>query len=132
MIITTRCRSEATVAVLAILLCSQVSGQLYSRTPSYHDQKPMKIAPYCQSLPLPLVSASDVLPHLQSDIAAADMAIRDALKKYLPPVGGVVVNLVYRDTILWTKGYGSIDMSGKKFIATKFTYKPFKRVLHRY
>lgn len=101
------------VCAVFFLLHAQVyvSGQLFDSRKS--NIKTVKLSPSCQSFPLPTVTPYDLKISLQDDIAEAEKAIETALKKYGPPVGGVVVNLVYRDTVLWTKGFGAIDMSGK-------------------
>ena len=96
---------------ILILLHTQVSGQLSDLRKS--STRTVKLSPSCQSFPLPTVNPSALQSSLQDDIAEAEKAIEVSLKKYGPSVGGVVVNLVYRDTVLWSKGFGAIDMSGK-------------------
>ena len=65
----------------------------------------------CTSPPAPSASPGDLLAKLQTTLDSAAQEISDALIEDHSP-GGVTVNLVYRDEVIWTKGFGLINESG--------------------
>ena len=66
----------------------------------------------CPSFPLPVANVSDVLSKLQPFLEEAAKNISAALKTDSSP-GGAVVSVVYKDSVIWTQGYGLINDSGK-------------------
>ena len=68
--------------------------------------------PFCPSYPLPAASPSDLLAKLEPFLEEAAKNISAALEEHKSP-GGAVVNVVYNDTVIWTKGFGLINDSGK-------------------
>lgn len=68
----------------------------------------------CPSHPLPVASSAALLSKLEPALQGAAANITAALQKDKSP-GGVVVSFVYRDTVLWTKGFGLINMSGNYY-----------------
>ena len=83
----------------------------------------------CASLPLASISASDLLSKLMqpsdgaktlSPIEAVESEIQQAMKGDEYP-GGVVLSLVYNNHgILWTKGFGMINISGQCYHECNF------------
>lgn len=67
----------------------------------------------CPSFPLPVASPSALLSKLEPALQEAAANITAALQRDKSP-GGVVVSFVYRDAVLWTKGFGLINASGKQ------------------
>ncbi len=65
----------------------------------------------CPAIPLPAASPSEVLSKLQPFLEEAAKNISAALEADKSP-GGVAINVVYNDTVLWTKGFGLINDSG--------------------
>ena len=65
----------------------------------------------CVTPPVPSASPGDLLAKLQTTLDSAAQEISDALAEDHSP-GGVTVNLVYRDEVIWTKGFGLINESG--------------------
>lgn len=70
----------------------------------------------CPAIPLPSASPSEVLHKLQPFLDEAEKNISAALEADKSP-GGVAVNVVYNDTVLWSKGFGLINESGMHLIS---------------
>ncbi len=72
------------------------------------------LSPFCQSHPRPIVKTEDILHAMtmQSSFKEAENKIQAALSGDKSP-GGVVVGLVYRDAMIWSQGFGLIDMKSE-------------------
>ena len=101
---------SAAVVLASLLLAVGESGRGLFKDSRLHTQKEIRAAT-CPDYPLPSASASDVLSKLQPFLTEAATNISAALKADNSP-GGAVVNLVYNDTVIWTKGFGLINDSG--------------------
>lgn len=72
----------------------------------------------CPNFPLPAVGASEVLAKLQPFLEAVVKNVSAALEKDKSP-GGVALGVVYNDTLIWSKGFGLINQSGKTSTLSK-------------
>lgn len=104
------------IAVLTILFylaaCTESDLHLWQRSSKPHFHK-LGAMPLCHSFPLPAATPSDLLAKLEPFLEEAAENISAALKEDNSP-GGAVVSVVYNDTMIWTKGSGLINDSGKK------------------
>ncbi len=66
----------------------------------------------CPAIPLPAASTSELLSKLQPFLDEAAKNISAALEADKSP-GGVAINVVYNDTVLWSKGFGVVNESGR-------------------
>ena len=66
---------------------------------------------YCTTHPSPSVEPDALKQALQYAFQEAEQKIQAALDQDKSP-GGVAVGFVYRDTLIWSKGFGLIDMKG--------------------
>lgn len=64
----------------------------------------------CPSYPYPVANASSLLAKMQPFLDQVGDKMSQALSS---SPGGAVVSIVYNDTIIWTKGFGLINMSGR-------------------
>ena len=106
----------ARVFVTALLVCC-TNGHLLSllRPPT-----PQHDFPLCPGHPLPVVDTSDVLARLRPVLDEAAKNISAILREDKAP-GGAVVGVVYRDTLIWSQGFGLINDSGVVHIWYKWT-----------
>ena len=72
---------------------------------------------FCQSHPRPIVKTEDILQAMtmQSSFKEAENKIQAALSEDKSP-GGAAVGLVYRDAMIWSQGFGLIDMKSENSI----------------
>ena len=103
------------IAVFTILFylaaCTESNLHLWQRSSKSHFHK-LGTIPLCHSFPLPAATPSDLLAKLEPFLEEAAKNISAALKEDNSP-GGAVVSVVYNDTVIWTKGSGLINDSGK-------------------
>ena len=97
-----------TIAICVLVFASNAAGILENLLKPLNPGLRNNL---CPPYPLPSASASDVLSKLQPFLTEAAANISAALKADNSP-GGAVVNLVYNDTVIWTKGFGLINDSG--------------------
>ncbi len=69
-------------------------------------------SPFCQSHPKPTVKTDDVLQAMQGSFIEAEKDIEAALSKEKAP-GGAAVSFVYKNAMIWNKGFGLIDMKSE-------------------
>ena len=98
---------------LLVLACLAVAsnGLLFSPHRDPVSGQP-KLPATCPGYPDPSASPADVADKLAEAFEAAEKEVAAILAKY-NATGGVAMSVVYRDTVLWTKGFGFINMSGK-------------------
>ena len=101
------------VFVTALLICC-ANGHLLSllqlrATPPPPEQSSF---PLCPGHPLPVVNASDILAKLQPLLDMAARNISAILREDKTP-GGAVLGVVYRDSLIWSQGFGLINDSGE-------------------
>ena len=66
----------------------------------------------CKSPPLPSLDTDALLSKLQPYLDQVDQNVQAALKED-KSTGGAVLSVVYKNTTIWTKGYGLVDMSSE-------------------
>ena len=101
----------ALVTALVLVACAESSLHPWKVSSRSHFPRSGAI-PLCPSYPLPAASPSDLLAKLEPFLEEAAKNISAALEEHKSP-GGAVVNVVYNDTVIWTKGFGLINDSGK-------------------
>jgi len=99
--------------LLAVLLTSYVGGAF--GVPLRPATTVRGDATLCPSYPLPTASASVLLVKLEPFLEEAVENISAVLQEDRSP-GGAVVSIVYNDTVIWTKGFGLINDSGKTLL----------------
>ena len=75
------------------------------------DKAPLTSQALCPSHPYPVIEPSAMQQFLAPFLEDVGNKMSTELKT---TPGGAVVSLVYRDTVIWTYGYGAINMSGKQ------------------
>ena len=102
-----------TVAALLLLLLSGSSALF--RGPSIYRKHNYGIPgpPFqlCPNLPQADLPADQLTSKLADHLKQADEQIKTAMMAAGNP-GGAVLSLVYKDTVLWTGGYGLKNMNG--------------------
>ncbi len=102
---------ELTTVSLCFLLlgCNALfkGPSMFSRTAGTPGP-PFKL---CYSLPEADLTADQLSSQLTDNLKQADEQIKQILQEDGTP-GGAVLSLVYRDTLLWTGGYGLKNMHG--------------------
>ena len=101
------------------LVCSGVVG-LKWRHDSTRERKLAASQILCPSYPYPAANASTMRtmldPFLQDFAKNASEALKNS-------PGGAVVSIVYNDTVIWTQGFGLINMSGEIFVQQNIAEK---------
>ena len=92
-------------ALIGLLACLTIGVEGLG----WRHNKPTSSETLCPSHPYPIANASEVLSKLQPFLDEAGKNMSEALAG---SPGGAVVNVVYKDTVIWTKGFGLINMSG--------------------
>lgn len=67
----------------------------------------------CPTVPHAAIDSMTLLTKLSTRLSDVDRAVAAALQADNSP-GGAVLTFVYKDTILWSKGYGLRNMSGMR------------------
>ena len=75
----------------------------------WRHNKPTSSETLCPSHPYPIANATELLSKLQPFLDESSKNMSEALAG---SPGGAVVNVVYKDTVIWTQGFGLINMSG--------------------
>lgn len=91
---------------ISLLFCGVVGLQDGNRA---RDKAPLASRVLCPSHPYPVLDPSTMQQILAPFLEEVGNKMSTELKT---TPGGAVVSLVYRDTIIWTYGYGAINMSG--------------------
>ena len=102
------------LAVLAVAMFSATSSDAlpFPARREHSTGAATKRAPAtCPAHPLPVASPATLLAKMEPTLERAAANVTAALHKEMSP-GGAVLSFVYRDTVLWTKGFGFINMSG--------------------
>ena len=68
----------------------------------------------CPTIPAATLDPTSLLSQLNSSLSDVDKAVAAALKEDNSP-GGAVLTVVYKNSVIWSKGYGLKNMSGKTF-----------------
>jgi len=65
----------------------------------------------CPTIPTATLDPVALLGQLNSSLSDLDKAVSAALEEDNSP-GGAVLTVVYKDSVIWSKGYGVKNMSG--------------------
>lgn len=103
---------------ISLLFCGVVGLQDGNRA---RDKAPLTSQVLCPSYPYPVVEPSAMQQILAPFLEDVGNKMSAELKT---TPGGAVVSLVYRDTVIWTYGYGAINMSGKQSATEICSYSP--------
>ena len=99
------------LAVVLLLPSPASSGMLNSLSEKAHATAPGP-PQLCPTHPLPSASASQLASLMAPALQEAEGKISAALKADNSP-GGAVLSLVYGDDVIWSKGFGLVNMSGR-------------------
>ena len=102
----------ALVTALTLVACAESSLHPWRVSSRSHFHRGGAV-PLCPSYPLPAASPTDLLAKLKPFLEEAAKNISAVLEEDKSP-GGAVVNVVYNDTVIWTKGFGLINDSGSE------------------
>ena len=75
------------------------------RSPVFLNSEP------CSNVPSATLDPKTLLAKLNATLLDVDKAVAAALVQDKSP-GGAVLSLLYKDTVLWSNGYGLRNMSG--------------------
>ena len=92
---------------LSLFFCGVVGQKWSSHT---REKTPHVSQTLCPSYPYPQADPSTVQKALGPFLEEVGKNMSRVLSE---TPGGAVVSVVYRDTVIWTRGVGAINMSGK-------------------
>ena len=104
----------ATILALVVALACEANG-LFKLKPRRKLENEDQGVTLCPATPLPVASASEVLSKLQPFLDEAEEKINATLVDDKSP-GGVAINVVYNDTVIWSRGFGLINESGSNLV----------------
>ena len=101
------------IKLLLFLASSLFSGvHLIPLPHTKQHEGPAQQLQLCPSLPQASLSADQLTTKVQDSLKQLDQAVKTALLDDKSP-GGAVLSLVYKDSVVWTGGYGLKNMSGE-------------------
>ena len=105
--------SMAYIKLLLFLASSLFGGvHLIPLPHTKQHEGPAQQLQLCPSLPQASLSADQLTTKVQDSLKQLDQAVKTALLDDKSP-GGAVLSLVYKDSVVWTGGYGLKNMSGE-------------------